>query len=68
MWVSLMFRSWSTECSVPVIARSFFSSTVTCQPSSAPTPTSRELQAPPLLPWVCPAQTKPLGLVGRRDG
>lgn len=28
--VSLMLRYWSTECSVPVIAKSFFSSTVTC--------------------------------------
>lgn len=27
---SLMFMYWSTECSVPVMARSFFSSTVTC--------------------------------------
>lgn len=30
VWLSLMFRYWSTECSTPVMARSFFSSTVTC--------------------------------------
>lgn len=29
MLFSLMFRYWSTLCSVPVIAKSFFSSTVT---------------------------------------
>ena len=27
---SLMFKYWSTECSVPLMAKSFFSSTVTC--------------------------------------
>lgn len=30
MLFSLMLRYWSTECSVPVMARSFFSSTVIC--------------------------------------
>lgn len=28
---NLMLRYWSTECSVPCICRSFFSSTVTCK-------------------------------------
>lgn len=31
VFVSLMLRYWSTECKVPVMARSFFSSTVTWQ-------------------------------------
>jgi len=31
---SFTFRYWSTECSVPVMARSFFSSTVTSLPTS----------------------------------
>lgn len=32
-FVSLMFRYWSTLCSVPAMARSFFSSTTTCFPT-----------------------------------
>lgn len=31
---SLKFRNWSTDASVPVICKSFFSSTVTVLPSS----------------------------------
>ena len=30
MFSSLTLRYWSTECRVPMIIRSFFSSTVTC--------------------------------------
>lgn len=32
---SFMLRYWSTECSVPLIARSFFSSTVTSLPTNS---------------------------------
>lgn len=32
---SFILRYWSTECSFPVIARSFFNSTVTCFPTNS---------------------------------
>lgn len=31
--LSLIFKYWSTECNIPVMARSFFSSTVTSLPT-----------------------------------